>query len=423
MSRRNHSDSVSRRDLLKAGTAAAALAATGSILSAAEPSASSAPSSQARAAAPGSQPAGPLPTRSLGKTGAKVTVVNLGCGGQVSQRLLDQAYDQGIRYFDTAGNYSRGKSEQEIGSWFERTGKRKDIFLVTKAKPYNEQKKGDLSRLLVDIDSSLEAMKTDYIDLYFIQGVSVKDYGEEAAEWPRSPKFKEVAGQLKKSGKARFVGFAVHDATTPELLQGAAEGGFVDAIMVSYNPVIGQTDSKLSSALDACHKAGIGLIAMKTRRGIGDQLKAKVPEGQSLSKAVIHTVLSDTRIATICSAMNSQAQIDENTAAARSFTKPLAEAELAQMRSLLLAAGWTFCPGCDACREGIAASHPHVHDITRYLSYFEQDGLRAEARELYRAIPAGRLDVSMAALEAARDACAFHVDYPALLERATRMLA
>ncbi len=309
-----------------------------------------------------------MPTRILGKTGVKVTVINLGCGGQVSQRLLDQAYDQGIRCLDTAGNYSRGKSEQEIGAWFARTGKRKEMFLVTKAMPRDEQKKGDLNRLLVDIDASLEALKTDYIDLYFIQGVCAKDYGEEAAEWPRSPQFKEVVAKLKKSGKARFVGFSSHDAAAPEQLQAAAEAGFADAIMISYNPVIGQADSQLSKALDACHKAGIGLIAMKTRRGIGEQLKTKVPEGQSLSKAIIHTVLSDPRIATVCSAMNSQAQIDENAAAARSFTRPLAAAELERMHRLLLSATWSFCPGCEACRGGIAANYPHVPDITRYLS-------------------------------------------------------
>ena len=266
-------------------------------------------------------------------------------------------------------------------------------------------------------------MKTDYLDLYLVQGISVKDYGPEAADWPRSPQFKEVAGKLKKSGKARYVGFACHDASSPQLLQAAAEGGFVDAIMISYNPVIGQTDTELNKALDACHKAGIGLIAMKTRRGIGDQLKAKLPEGDSLTKAVVHTVLSDARIATICSAMNSQAQIDENTAAARGFTKPLAEAELTRLRGILLSAGWSFCPGCPACRSGIAAVYPHVHDATRYLSYFEQDGQRAQARELYRAIPAGAFDVPVATLEAAREACAFHVDYPALVQRAAAQLA
>ena len=110
MSRENLGDTMSRRDLLKAGSAAAALAAGASILNAAELAAPTQAAVQAPTSGPASRPAAPLPTRPLGRTGAKVTVINLGCGGQVSQRLLDHAYNQGIRYFDTAGSYSRGKS-------------------------------------------------------------------------------------------------------------------------------------------------------------------------------------------------------------------------------------------------------------------------------------------------------------------------
>jgi uncharacterized protein len=407
---------ISRRNLLKAGVAATALAAGGPILKGAEQAASSAP-----ATAPTSQPAGPLPTRILGKTGARVTVLNQGCAGEISQRLLDRAYEQGIRYFDTAGGYANGKSEQEIARWFERTGKRKDIFLVTKTHPQKDNK-GDLNLMLTNVDIRLRALKTDYIDLFFIHGMGNKEYGEEGLDWPASEQFKEVAEKLKKSGKVRFVGFSCHDARAPEFLQAAAQGAFLDAVMVSYNPVLGRTENRLNKALDACHKAGIGLIAMKTMRGIGDQIKHKMPEGDTLAKAVIHTVLSDERIATICSAMSSLTQIDDNAAAARTFPRQMAEAEQERLRGLLLAANWSFCPGCQACSSGIAASHPHVHDITRYLSYFEQDGRRAYARELYRAIPAEALTVPAETLQAARQACAFHVDYPALLLRAAKKL-
>lgn len=425
MPKHNSGSNVSRRDVLKAGTAAAALAASGSLLSAAERATTSGPASEPAAAAAASRPAAPLPTRTLGKTGLKVTVLNLGCAGEVNQRLLDHAYAQGVRYFDTASGYSNGKSEQEIGKWFERTGKRKDIILVTKSHPLSKdkEKKGDLSVLLTNIDVRLKALQTDYIDLFFIHSIGTKEYGEQALEWPKSAELKEVAEKLKKSGKARFVGFSCHDTQAPEFLTAAAEGGFLDAIMMTYNPVLGKEDDKLNKALDACHKAGIGLIAMKTMRGIGNQIDEKLPKDTTLAKAVIHTVLSDERISTICSAMNNLTQVDENTAAARSFAKGVTAAELERMRQMILAAGWSFCPGCTACRSGIGAAHPQVHDITRYLSYFEQDGQRARARELYRALPADAQHVPAATLEAARNACLFHVDYPALLQRAAEKLA
>lgn len=176
---------VSRRGLLKAGTAAAAMAAAASVLKAADTVASAPASQAAGAAAAGSQaaslaPSKPLPMRPLGKTGARVTVINLGCGSAPNQRLLDCAYESGIRYFDTAASYAKGRSEQEIGRWFEHSGKRKDIFLVTKLG-------GGPSATLAGLDARLEALKTDYIDLYFSHGLDdVAHPGNRCTEGSRA---------------------------------------------------------------------------------------------------------------------------------------------------------------------------------------------------------------------------------------------
>ena len=85
-------------------------------------------------------------------------------------------------------------------------------------------------------------------------------------EWPESKEFKETAEAIRKSGKAKFVGFSTHHLRRPEILQAAARGGFVDAIMLQNNPWSAQEDD-MNRALDACHKAGIGLISMKQVAG------------------------------------------------------------------------------------------------------------------------------------------------------------
>ncbi len=407
MDRMNPISGVTRRDLLKAAAAVPAFVATGGVLRAAETAAS-----QPAGAGAATQPAA-LPTRALGRTGAQVSVVNMGCGSPPSQRLLDYAYDQGVRYFDTAAGYGKGKSEQEIAKWFERTGKRKEVFLVTKdgvSEPQN---------LLARIDQRLEALQTDYIDLYFFHGLDKK-----RIDWLGGDEFKQTAEKLKKSGKVRHFGFSCHDSAAPEILAKAADAGFIDGIMVSYNPVAGKdADKDLDKALDACHKAGIGLIAMKTMRGLKNTVDMSEIGDLNVAQWVIKTTLQDERIASVCSAMTNFKQVQENTAVARMLDKPVSAARVEQGRRALLAAGLAFCPGCEGCRKGIAATHPHVHDAVRYLSYFEQDGRRTDARSLYRALPAGALDVSPADLQAARQACACHVDYPALLDRAKQQLA
>jgi len=380
--------------------------------------------SQVLAASDATSKAGkPLPMRPLGKTGVKVTVLNLGTGGGTNRRLLDYAYARGIRYFDTADCYDGGRSEREIAKWFKRTGKRKEIFLVTKDHPRKSQGQGDVKILLQLIDKRLEALETDYIDLFFIHGISVKQYGPQALKWPKSGEFKEVCERLRKSGKVRFVGFSCHDPQAPEFLMAAAEGGFVDAIMVSYNPVLTRPDDRLNRALDACHKAGIGLIAMKTVRGMKGHVKPIPEKDLNFYQAVIQAVLSDERITSICSAMRSYRQIDQNTAAARRFKAPLSSAEIERIRSVALAAGVTYCPHCGAeCRQA-AGTKAELDEVLRYLSYYEQDGQRDLARRLYRALPPQARDWSDADLAAASRACPCGIDFASLLKRAAEKLA
>jgi uncharacterized protein len=403
--------SVSRRNILKAGAAAAALAAAGSTLRAAEQAAASPPVSKAAeaAAAPASQPLAALPVRALGKTGAKVSMVNIGCGKPPTPRLLDRAYEVGVRYIDTAASYGKGKSEVEIGNWFEKSGKRKDFFLVTK-------QGGKPEEMLASLDARLAALKTDTIDLYYSHGM------DNLAPF-KDGSLKEVAEKLKNSGKVKFFGFSCHEAKAPELLTAAAESGYIDAVMFPYSPLLVEESKKLQQAMDACHKAGVGLVAMKTLRGIKKEAAGKTVGDLSVQQAVIKAVLSDERIATVCSAMENFKQLDQNTDVARAFKKAMSSEEIDQLRQTVLAMGMDYCPGCDACREGIASTHPHAHLATRYLSYFEQDGQRAHARELYRALPASIFSVPVAVLEAAKQACAFHVDYPAIVQRAAEKLA
>ena len=70
-------------------------------------------------------PAGttPLPTRTLGRTGAKVSILAFGCGSRFlmyddeekALSALNQAIDLGITYLDTAYSYGDGKSETRVG--------------------------------------------------------------------------------------------------------------------------------------------------------------------------------------------------------------------------------------------------------------------------------------------------------------------
>jgi predicted aldo/keto reductase-like oxidoreductase len=374
--------------------------------------------SPARAADAGPAPndnSAPLPKRKLGKNGPEVTILNL--GGMMKAHgpdYLDLAWSMGIRYFDTADCYMGGKSEKHIGEWLKRhPDRRKDLFLVTKDHP------GEPKQLLEMIDRRLENCGTDYIDLFFIHGL-----GSKQVDWPKEAAFKSVCQKLKSSGKCRMVGFSCHDNILVTALDNAAEGGFVDAIMLKYNVFFEKGDA-FDLAVDACHKAGIGLVAMKEMRMVGDVPK-KMPEFESLGinthQAILYAVWSDPRIASVCSAIETVTQMEENTAAARSFKKPLDVAARKALRDAATFSSMSLCPGCPSCREA-GQQHAFAFDeIARYVAYYEQDAA-ISARDAFHGLSASARDASAIDLAALKEACHFGVDYPEIVRRAHRYFA
>jgi hypothetical protein len=115
-------------------------------------------------------------------------------------------------------------------------------------------------------------------------------------------------------------------------------------------------------------------------------------------------------------------QLTENAAAARSYQKPLKLAQINLLKETLLASRRTFCPGCPSCDAFAASSEFALHDIARFVTYYEQDG-HLGARELYQALPASARDTTGVDLAALRDRCAFHIDYPEIVKRAQRNFA
>src|SRR5262249_40065956 len=143
-------------------------------------------------------------------------------------------------------------AEGVFKQWFEAEPQvRKSIFLATKS---HVSRPPDMIKKL---DLRLERLGTDYLDLLFFHGLSTPQ-----TDWPKSKEMKDAVTALKRTGKVKFVGFSTHDPMIAEQLQNAATGGFVDVIMLKFSPWIGK-EEPLYRALDACHKAQIGLVSMK----------------------------------------------------------------------------------------------------------------------------------------------------------------
>jgi predicted aldo/keto reductase-like oxidoreductase len=362
--------------------------------------------------------AGPVPTRKLGEKGPAVSMIIL--GGDMpayNAEYLDLGWSLGVRYFDTASGYGGGKDETQVAKFLAKyPERRKELFLVSKDHPRQGPE-----QLLTMIDNRLKKIGTDYLDMYFIHGINPREYGNESLNWPKSDTFKKVAEQLKSSGKCRLVGFSCHDAQVADYLAAAAQGGFLDAIMVRYTPFFTKGDP-FDKGLTACHEAGIGLIAMKTLRNASEVTK-RLPEfdklGLTTHEALLQAVWSDSRMTAVCNRPQNADNLLSSVKAAREYKGPLKTAQMDLLHQTLLASRPAFCPGCPACNENGAATAFAFNDISRYVMYYEQDGNLA-ARDLYAALPVAHRDASRVDLAALRDACKFKTDYPEIMRRAER---
>ncbi len=414
----NDPSQVQRREFLQAGTvvtASALAVGPGSPSLGDEPKASKST----------------LPTRKLGKTGVEVSILNQGTwrAPGALERILRFAYANGVRYFDTAKVYG---SEPGIAKWFQAMPEvRKSIFLVTKD---TTRTAGDATRtaslLPKMLDERLAELQTDYIDLFFIHGLGDHHSVDQAVNLVKSRELKETIDAIKKSGKARFVGFSTHHKERARIIRAAAEANVVDAIMLQHTAWLDK-DDPINSALDACWKKGIGLISMKQIAAPDPsaflaQVPRHVPDleekGLKPFQGLLHAIWTDERISSCCVSMRNTAQITENADAARRF-EPLKQAVIDRLRDAFLASRPTLCADCDGRCAVAGGTDAALGDLTRYLTYHERHGARSEARKLFAELPEAARDWKGADLVAARAACPNHLDFSELLPKVERYLA
>jgi predicted aldo/keto reductase-like oxidoreductase len=376
--------SINRRNFLKTMGAAG----LGSVFASADTIAAKHPTDDTAKAQKPKSPQ--MPKRKLGKTGVEVSCLSL--GGDFSfidkQIVLRKAFESGVTYWDTAYNYGGGNAELGIGKYLTKNpDARKKLFIVSKPALF----RGPITAEKVEsrFQTSLKRMNTKYIDLYYaFHGLSDPErLTDEIKQWAKS---------AKKRNLIRFFGFSTHK-NMATCLAAAAKLDWIDAITTLYNFRVMQ-DPELQAAIEACHKAGIGLTAMKAfSRGVRRRQPVETEQDKKLlghfqkldftqEQAKIKVVLQDKRFSAVSVGMQNISLLNTNIDAVLNKTK-LTKTDMKILKEYARATCNGYCAGCAYICDSALPHTPYISDIMRYLMYYNSYDDKIRARKLFAQIP------------------------------------
>ncbi|HTY52701.1 MAG TPA: aldo/keto reductase [Methanomicrobiales archaeon] len=211
----------------------------------------------------------PLQARPFGKDGPEVTIVGLGGEGvlrthgknTLAQPVIEEAFAQGITYFDSARAYD--ESERYLGRFWEaQPGARSRVFQTSKSP------RRDYAGAWADLETSLANLHTTHLDLWQIH--DLRGWDEvKAVEGPSGAL--DAFREARRQGKARHIGVTGH--ADPEVLTHAVGNWPVDSVLLPVNPVEGALGGFLDGTIPAATKKGVAVIGMKVL-GAGNYLAA-----------------------------------------------------------------------------------------------------------------------------------------------------
>jgi aryl-alcohol dehydrogenase-like predicted oxidoreductase len=307
-----------RRDLLSFMTTTAALAVTGCARAGAASVSSDALTASASTGASPASSKGSIPRRPFGRTGIEVSAIGVG-GSHLAEardpneaiRIVHEAIDAGVTFFDNAWEYHDGRSEEILGRALQ--GKRDGVFLMTKVCTHGRDAKVGLQQL----EESLRRLRTDHLDLWQIHECV---YDSDPDLHFAKGGVVEALERAKKEGKVRFVGFTGHKDPKIHLAMLAHPFPF-DSVQMPLNAFDASFHSFEQRVLPEARKRGMAVIGMKSMGGNGQAVTAGVVSAEES----LRYAMSVPGVTVTVSGIDSLDVLHQNLAVARGFTPMSAE--------------------------------------------------------------------------------------------------
>lgn len=287
----------------------------------------------------------------LGRTGLKCAAVSF--GGIPIQRsdaantraVVDALEQYGMNYIDTARGYT--VSEEYLGAALE--GRRDKFILATKSmvRDYEGMKR--------DIGVSLANLRTDYIDVYQIHNLPLKDFDQVFG--PQGA-YRALA-EAKAEGKIGHIGVTAHSVDAlGKIVEEYSDR--IETVMFPYNIVENQGEDVLRQA----REKGMGTIAMKPLAG------GNLNDWELALRYVAASDAIDISIP----GMGSVEEVERNAAAAEDLS-PLTGEELERCEAIRRELGTRFCRRCGYCAPcTVGIDIPSNFTVLNYLKKYDLAG-------------------------------------------------
>ena len=279
-----------------------------------------------------------METRRLGKTGMQVA--RIGFGGMTIPKVsvgqavatLNRALDLGVNFVDTARLYGKGDSERKIGRVMKY--RRSEVYLSSRSPEmsYEGMKRS--------IEDSLEALQTDYLDLYEPHDVSTEaKYEQLTADRGGLNALREA----KEQGTIKHIGLTSHNWS---IISRMIRESDIEAILITYNLADRQAEAEV---IPLAKEYDVGLFVMKVFGNA--RLLELSPPGKERKPTVeecLRFALSNNGLPLILTGVKSPEEIEQNVSIAET-AEPLSAQEHQKLTDFGDRLGHGYCLGCEYC--------------------------------------------------------------------------
>ncbi len=283
-----------------------------------------------------------------------------------AKAMVRHAIDRGVNYIDTAWPYHGGQSEPFLGDALS-DGYREKVYLATKLPCWKVDKREDFDWF---IDEQLRLLNTEAIDFYMIHALS-----RERWETALNNGVIEFLDACRASGKVKHVGFSFHDDI--ESFKTIVDAYSWEFCLIQYNYLDTHVQAG-TEGLAYAYDRGLGIAVMEPLRG--GSLAADIPRdvqtvweqapvSRTPAEWALRWIWNDPRVTVVLSGMGSEAQLEENLAAAEAAEPDSLTAEelecIEAAKQVYHSKVQVPCTGCNYC-----LPCPHGVDIPTAFSIY-----------------------------------------------------